>query len=306
MREYMTKIVVSEGLRLSSEQEKRLKSLGDCTIYNEPAKSDEESLKRFKCADIICTESAPIENVIYELKNKLVCFPFVGMGWLDLKNLDSKGVKIANAPGCNKTAVAEWIIAMMIMISRNFYSVINSSSKSYAGFPKETQGLAFKNVTILGKGNIGQLVKNICDSLSINARFFSREDNLEKSVSGADYVVNCLARNNETEGILDSNFFESLKKGAYFVSATSLQIYDIEALKKALDEARIAGAAIDLEGVNVGDSSDPLYIDLAKHPKILVTPHIAFNSDVAIQVGNDIMIDNAEAWIKGKPQNIVI
>ncbi len=302
----MAKIVVSEGLRLSPEQAKRLESLGDVTFYNEQAKSDKESLKRFQEADIICAESAPIENIIYELKDKLICFPFVGMGWLDLKKLGANGVNIANAPGCNKTAVVEWITAMMIMISRGFYPIINKPAEKYAGFPEETQGLAFKNVIILGKGNIGQLVQEVCESLNMNARFFSRGDDLNESVKDADYVINCLARNKATEGMLNAAFFKEMKKGAYFISATSLQIYDIDALKKVLGSGKVAGAAIDLEGVQVGDSSDPLYKDLAKHPKILATPHIAFNSDVAIRVGNDIMIDNVEAYLKGKPQNIVI
>ncbi|MDO8507672.1 MAG: NAD(P)-dependent oxidoreductase [bacterium] len=302
----MTKIVVSEGLRLSPEQEKRLKALGNCAIYNEAAKSDEEALKRFKEADVICTESAPIENVIYSLKDKLVCFPFVGMGWLDLKKLDAKGVKVANAPGCNKSAVTEWVISMMIMAARELYSVINKPSDSYAGFPMETTGLASKNVTILGKGNIGKQVHGVCNALGMNVMVFSRGDDIKKSVENADFVINCLARNKETEGILDENFFGAMKERAYFISATSLQIYDIDALKKSLDIGKLSGAAIDLEGVKVGDSSDPLYKGLAKHPKILVTPHIAFNTDVSMKVGNDIMIDNAEAWINGRPINIVI
>lgn len=302
----MTKIVVSEGLRLSPEQEKRLKSLGDCTIYDKPAKSDEEKLKRFKVADVICTEGDPIESVIYNLKDKLISFPFVGMGWLDLKKLDANGIKVANAPGCNKSAVTEWIISMMIMVARNFYLVINKPSDSYAGFPKETTGLASKNVTILGKGNIGKQVHKVCDAIGMNVMVFSRGDDIRKSVENADFVINCLARNKETEGMLDQGFFAAMKEGAYFVSATSLQIYDIDALKESLDKGKLRGAAIDLEGVKVGDNSDPLYKDLAKHPKILITPHIAFNTDVSMSVGNDIMIDNAEAWIKGEPINIVI
>lgn len=286
----MAKIVVSEGLRLSPEQAKRLESLGDVTFYNEQAKSDKESLKRFQEADIICAESAPIENIIYELKDKLICFPFVGMHWLDSDKLKKNNIKIANTPGCNKSAVTEWIISMMIMLARELYPAINKPSEQYSGFPPDTQGLAFRNVTILGRGNIGESVGKICEVLGMNVSFFTRDDDLLDSVKDADFVVNCLATNEGTEGLLNARFFNSLKDGAYFVSITDEKIYDIDALKKMLDSGKIAGAALDLAGVTtIGDSSDPLYKDLAKHPKILATPHIAFNSDVAIRVGNDIM-----------------
>jgi phosphoglycerate dehydrogenase-like enzyme len=300
-------IVVSEGLRLSLEQTKRLESLGECTIYDKPAKSNEESLKRFEEADIICTESAPIENVIYNLKDKLVCFPFVGMHWLDHEKLKKNSIKVANTPGCNKTAVTEWIVAMMILLSRELYSSINKPSDKYSGFPQDTKGLAFRKVTILGRGNIGKHVGEVCELMGMNVRYFTRNDDLIESVKDADFIVNCLATNEETKGLLSEDFFDSLKEGAYFVSITDEKIYDIDALKKVLDSGRVAGTALDPAGITtIGDSSDPLYRDLTKHPKILVTPHIAFNSDVAIRVGNDIMIDNAEAWIKVKPINIVI
>jgi len=301
------KIVVSEGLRLLPEQIKRIESFGgEVKIYKDATKSKEESMIRYENADIICAESGPIEGIMYELKNKLISFPFVGMGWLEKEKLRENNIKVSNAPGCNKTAVSEWIVSMMILLSKELYPTINHSAKTYAGFPVETRGMATKNVTILGKGNVGRLVGRICEAMGMKVKFFMKNDNLEESVKGADYIINCLARNKETEGMLDDRFFNNMKEGVYFISATSLQIYDIDALKEGLDEGRLAGVAIDLEGISPGDNSDPLYKDLIKHPKVLTTPHIAFNTDVAMKIGNDIMIDNAEAWVGGKQMNVVI
>ena len=301
----MVKIVVSDNMRLTHEQEKRLKALGDVKIYSEAAKSDKESLKRFNEAEIICTEKNQIENILYELKDKFISFPFVGMGWLNIENLKKNGIKVSNAPGCNRMPVTEWILMMMIMLSRQLYPTINNPSKEYAGFPKETQGLTFKRVTILGHGNVGKKIGEMCEQLGMEVTYFRRNDDLQKNVENADYIVNCLDRNKDTEGMLDKKFFESLKE-AYFISITDQQIYDVNAMKEALNRGNLLGAALDPAGVKPGDSSDLLYADLSSNPKVLITPHLAFNTDAAIQVGNEIMIDNVEAFLKGKQQNIIL
>jgi phosphoglycerate dehydrogenase-like enzyme len=147
-------------------------------------------------------------------------------------------------------------------------------------------------------------VGKICESLEMEVSYFKEGDNLLNSVKDADVIINTLSNNPTTQGLLDKKFFNSFKKGAYFVSVTSSQIYDIDALLSALDK-NIASAAIDAGQIQVGDTDDPFYRRLLKHPRILATPHIAYNSDTTARVGNDMMIDNIEAYLAGKPTNLV-
>lgn len=120
----------------------------------------------------------------------------------------------------------------------------------------------------------------------------------------ADIVVNCLSLNGETERMLDREFFQSMKRGTFFVSASRSQIYDMQALKEALDNGTLIGAADD--AVEPGDIDDVYYRELLAHPKILVTPHIAWNTDSEHRKANDMMIDNIEAWINKKPIHLVV
>ena len=76
------KIIITENFKLEPDQAERLKSLGDVVFLQDRAVSNEESLKRLADADIICAEAGSIADVIYELKDKLISFPFVGVGWL--------------------------------------------------------------------------------------------------------------------------------------------------------------------------------------------------------------------------------
>lgn len=64
-------------------------------------------------------------------------------------------------------------------------------------------------------------------------------------------------------------------------------------------------AAADDPGTFVGDTSDLLYNDLLAHPKMVVTPHIAWNTEYEVLKSNTMMIENIEAWITGKPINLV-
>ena len=74
---------------------------------------------------------------------------------------------------------------------------------------------------------------------------------------------------------------------------------------EAVNSNIIAGCAIDPAGIVIFDTKSETYLKLKNHPKIIVTPHIAFHTDMTTRVANDIMISNVEAWIKNKPINLV-
>jgi len=299
------KIVVTENLKLTADQVNRLKSLGESDFLLGEERSKEERLRKLSEADIICAGSEPIADIIYGLKNKLISLPFVGVGWLDLKKLAANNVKVANAPGCNKSAVAEWIVGMMIILSRKLLKYINIAEVDKRDVLEQMPGLAGKNVAILGQGNVGMRVGKICEVFEMEVSYFKKGDNLRNSSKQADFVVNCLANNNETKNLLDENFFESLKEGVFFISITDTDIYDVDALIKAVDSGRLAGAAIDPAGVGIFNTKNELYLKLRQSPKFIVTPHIAFHTDMTCKTANDIMIDNVEAWVQNKPINLV-
>ncbi|MDD4901871.1 MAG: NAD(P)-dependent oxidoreductase [Patescibacteria group bacterium] len=299
------KIVITDNLKLAEDQIGRLKSLGEIDFLQGEGRSKEERLRKLSEADIICAESVPIADIIYDLKNKFISLPFVGVGWLDLKKLAHNNVKVANAPGCNKSAVAEWIVGMMIILSRKLLKYINIEEVGEKDVLEHMPGLAGKKVVILGKGNVGIRVGKICEVFDMEVSYFKRGGDLINLIKQADFVVNCLANNPETKNLLDKKFFESLKEGAFFVSITDTDIYNVDALIGAIDSGRLKGAAIDPAGVGIFNTKNDIYSKLRQSPKIIVTPHIAFHTDMTCRTANDIMIDNVEAWIKKKPINLV-
>ncbi|MFA6106683.1 MAG: NAD(P)-dependent oxidoreductase [Patescibacteria group bacterium] len=300
----MAKIVVTKNLQLLPDQIKRIKSLGEAVIYNDNVFSKEEWLKRCDEGEIICSSSG-FRDEIYELKDKFFSLPFVNVKWLDKKRLKERNITVSYAPGSNKEAVAEWVISMLLTLFRNFSSLTNIENAPVDEVLKETQGLTGKSAAILGKGNIGKEVGKICKAFRMKVKYFERGKNLYQVVKNADAIINCLSTNNETIGLLDGKFFNSLKKGSRFITFTDQRICDDKELLRALEEGILAGAAHDAGSSFVGRTDHPLYKNLLGHSKLIITPHIAYNTDYSNRKVNDMMIDNIEAWIKGKPINLL-
>jgi len=298
------KIIVTQGMDLFPDQIERLKTLGEVKIYNDLANTPEEWLDRCKGFDIICTGKFGLKQKVYELKNVFISLPFVGIGWLDKEKLEKKNIKVAYSPGCNKDAVSEWIIGMMINLLRELPRYINIKNLPGHTLPGRTLGLTNKKVCILGAGNIGSRVGKICESFGMKVNFFLRGYDLSQSIKDADIVINCLSQNPTTLNLLDDKFFSTLKNNSHFISVTSPKIYDTEALLNSLGK-NIAGAAIDAADIQVGDTNNPFYKKLLQYDRVLTTPHIAYNTDVTARVGNDMMIDNIKAYLEGKPINLL-
>lgn len=300
------KIVVTKNLKFYKDQVGRLESLGDVTYYQDIPKSPDEWLERCSGANIICTGIFGLKSdKLYELENIFISLPFVGVEFLDRKKLQERNIVVSNSPGCNKEAVSEWIIGMMLMYFRRLSQLTRTTDLPKDEILKTTTSLYNKKITILGAGHIGKQVGKICESFGMIVNFFKRENNLINSVKDADIIANCLSVNSTTDNLLNKDFFNSLKKGSFFISSSRSQIYDIEALKEALDKKILVGAADDAASIEVGDIKEAEYNSLLNHPKILVTPHIAWNTDAELRKSNDIMINNIEAWIAKKPINLI-
>lgn len=303
----MTKIVVTNNQDFSEAQKKRLESLGDVTYYDTLPKDAAEYLERVNGADVICSGTAGLQDAYQQLKDVYVTVAFVSVAFVDVNVMSKNGVTISNAPGANRHAVSEWIMAMTTLLMRNLPDALNRQEtyRHNGSLPPITPGLAGNKMTVLGKGNVGKRVAELAEAYGMQVSFFKRGDDLNTSVNDADVVVDTLSSSPTTQKLLSADFFNAMKQGSYFVTVTRGEIVDEDAMLAALDNGRLSGVASDCGSILVGDTEDPLYKKLLVHPKVLATPHISYNSEMSRQMGADIMIDNVEAWIEGKPQNVV-
>jgi len=262
----------------------------------------EEWVKLSEDSDVICGGGGGLYDNLSNMKDVFVTYPYIELGTFDSEKLKEQGVVVANTQGSNRDSIVEWAMFMMLSLHRKFPAVVNVKDDIPLEF---NQSLVGKNVLIVGKGSIGTQVGKLSEAFGMNVEFFERGDDLVSESKDADVIVNSLNCNSSSKNLLDEKFFISLKQGAYYITFARQHTYDLAGLIKSLDEGVLAGAAIDCDPEKPGDTKNEYYSTVVKHDKILATPHIAFATKQASTNAMEIMVQNVEAYLGGKPQNVL-
>jgi glycerate dehydrogenase len=106
-----------------------------------------------------------------------------------------------------------------------------------------------------------------------------------------------------TRNLIDLAALQKMKRNALLINTARGGLVDEAALIQALDEGLIAGAGFDVLTIEPPKNGHPL-LDV-RRPNFILTPHIAWASDGAMQFLADQLIDNIEGWAAGKPQHLV-
>lgn len=224
-----------------------------------------------------------------------------------------QGIKIANASGAFGPVIAEYVIGAILCVYRRFPEYIENQKVCIwrdAGAERTIEG---KTALILGTGDIGS---NIAKRLSAfgtknigirrtgaPAQYFDEMhtlSNIDALLPHADLVIGCLPNTKETGHILNYDRLCLMKSDALFINVGRGSLIDTDALIRALEERRIAGAILDVL------ENEPLAADspLWKMPNVLITPHISgrgFGHDPATEKKVwDICLENLRRYIAGE------
>ncbi len=295
------KQIITLGVTLNDQHKQRLANLGEFASLEEPT-SVEDFLDKAKSANVVYSNGAHLLDALPKLKDVFVTYPYVELGVFDSEKLEKNGVIVANAQGGNRDSIIEWVMFMTLALFRKFIPIVRATEN----FPVELQqSLAGKHVLIVGHGSIGTQIGVRCEAFGMNVAFFNRGDDLASCSKDADLIVNALNCNSTSRNLLDEKFFMNLKGGCYYLTFVRPYTYDIDGLIKSIDAGIVAGAAIDCDPEKFGDTTNAFYQKALRNPKILVTPHIAFSTKQAVANGAEIAVQNIEAYLQGKPQNVL-
>jgi D-3-phosphoglycerate dehydrogenase len=157
--------------------------------------------------------------------------------------------------------------------------------------PKAPMGRQLEGSTlgVLGYGQIGRRLADL--ALALNMRVlvhdpFAKVENraieqrdLPQVLAESDFVVCLVVANEATENLMNAAAFAQMKRGAYFLNPSRGNLVDEAALRAALDSGHLAGCAMD-----VGRAPDQMPSpELARHPKVIATPHSAGLTQPAIE-----------------------
>lgn len=241
----------------------------------------------------------------------------IGRGGVGLDNIDvdyakEKGIEVINTPAASSQSVAELVMAQLFNISRSVYdSNRNMPSSSNGDFKllkkKYAKGVELRGKTmgIIGFGRIGQntakyalgcgmkviasdpfidqanIDLNINDeNITINIQTISFEELIAK----ADFISLHVPMPSDGKALINEKEFNQMKDGVRIVNAARGGVIDEDALIDALNNGKVAAAALD---VFVGEPNPRT--DLLKHEKISLTPHIgAATSEAQNRIGTEL------------------
>lgn len=317
------KIVLMEPLNVEAalieELAQPLKEAGhDFVYYDEKTTDVDEMIERSQDADILMIANNPLPAEVIKANDqlKLINVAFTGYDHVDVAAAQAQGVKVANAAGYSDDAVAELVIGLVLNLYRQIKQGDQNIRKGQ-DFPGPHQGKEIKGKTvgIIGTGKIGSRVAQLFHAFGANLLGYNRSEkeemkklgmtyvSLDDLVKDSDIISLHLPNNEETRGLIDGHHFDLMRETAIFINAARGPIVDNQALAQALNAGEIAGA-----GIDVFDGEPPLDDDypLLHADGALLTPHVAFLTDEAMVDRAHIAFNNTQAFIDGKPQNIVL
>lgn len=223
----------------------------------------------------------------------------VGLDFIPVTAATARGIAVANLPGSNTNAVAEYCMSALMHFNRPLYrmdALIRSQGWATARATAESFAeLSGTTLGILGVGAIGRRVAKIArEGFGMNVLGTSRtkgslpagieEVSLHDLFSRSDAIVISCALTDETRGLVDASLIARMQPHAALVNVSRGAVIKTDALVEALKARRIAGAALDVF------EEQPLASDsvLFECPNLLLTPHVAAitaSSSRAMSVG---------------------
>ncbi len=316
------KIVMLErdslGTDVSMEKWKRF---GDFIEY---ATSNEKNTpERIRDAEIIIVNKVKLnEQTLKEAKQvKLICVTATGTDNVDRKYATSRGIVVTNVRGYSTDSVAQHTFALLFYILEklNYYDKYVKTgqygeSRMFSHFGRTFTELSGKTWGIIGLGAIGKKVADIAESFGCKVIYYStsgrnnhkhyEQVDFDTLLSKSDVVSIHAPLAENTEHLIGADAFRKMKNTAILINVARGAIVDEQALADALNNNEIAGAGIDVVSKEPLEATSPLY-SIKDSTKLIITPHMAWASKEARERLVDGVAENMEAYLSGKPVNVV-
>ena len=316
------KIVVLDGYTLNPGDLTwdGLQHLGDVQVYDRTP--PEKVLERAGGAEILFINKTLMGE---EVLNQLPSLQYIGVlatGYnvIDTEAAKSKGIIVTNIPGYGTASVVQMTFALLLElcqhVQRHSDSVREgrwaaSADWCYWDFPLVE--LAGKTIGIIGFGRIGRMVGDVATAFGMqiigsarrqtdqSQRTNFRWAEIPELLAASDVVSIHCPLYPETKGLINKESLQRMKRHAFLLNTSRGPIIVDEDLADALNNDVIAGAGIDVLSAEPPSKDNPLF----KAKNCIITPHIAWATKEARTRLMDMAVQNLQAFISGKPVNVV-
>jgi len=280
-----------------------------------------DTFERLLDATIAVLNKVPLrEELLSRLpKLKMIAIAATGSDVIDLDACKDLGIAVANIRSYAVNSLPEHVFALILALSRslNWHRLSVESeawthSKTFCVHTNPMRDLAGATLGLIGFGALGRSVAALGKAFKMNVIAFDqapireegvRAASLEEIIELSDVISLHVPLTDATRNLIGEKELARMKPHAILINTARGGLVDEEALASALESGKIGGAGLDVLSVEPPPSNHPLL--RARLPNLIVTPHVAWASEEAMQTLSDQLVDNIEAFVAGRPQNLL-
>ena len=299
-----------------------IEQLGELTVYDRTPLDDEaEIIRRIAGAEAVITNKTPVSKKAIESSEKLKYIGVLATGYniVDYKAAREKGIPVTNIPTYGTAAVGQFAIALLLEVchrtghhERAVKEGRWEKNPDWCFWDYPLIELAGKTMGIIGFGRIGQTTGKIARALGMEVIANDEAQN-ETGAKIAQYVSRdeIYARSDvialhcplfpATEGMINRESIAKMKDGVIIINNSRGPLVVEQDLADALNSGKVYAAGLDVVSSEPIKGNNPLL----KAKNCIITPHISWAPIESRRRLLDIAVANLQAFVEGKPVNVV-
>ena len=280
----------------------------------------EEVVERIAYADIVISNKVRLtaEHIAAAPRLKMIAVAATGTDNVDLQACRDRGIVVSNIRGYAVHTVPEHTFALIFALRRSLLAYRDSvragrwqQARQFCYFDFPIKDLAGSTLGIVGDGVLGQAVGRIGQALGMRVLFAARRgagkvgalySPFERVLEESDIITLHCPLTPQNRNLISEPEFNAMRRKPLLINTARGGLVDEMALGQALRSGQISGAGFDVTSPEPPPHDSPL-MQLLDLPNFILTPHVAWASDEAVQGLADQLMDNIEAFLMGAPRN---
>ncbi len=271
-------------------------------------------------ADIIVSNKVAVDaSTINSSANlKLICIAATGTNNVDLEAAAIQGIPVCNVRNYATASVVEHVFSLILCLTRSLPQYIRAvehsgwqESKTFCLLDYPIMELAGRTLGIIGCGELGNAVAALGQAFGMQVLMAERRGEtvrhgrtpFDEVLARADIISLHCPLKADTQNLIGAAELHHMKRDAFLINTARGGIVNESELVNALLSGEIGGAALDVLAEEPPHAGN-LLLSLSL-PNLIITPHIAWASSNSRQRLVDEIATNIQAFLDGKPRNIV-
>jgi glycerate dehydrogenase len=282
----------------------------------------EQVAERIADADIVVLNKVRLAaaHLAAAPRLKMVAVAATGTDNVDLPACKARGVVVSNIRNYAVHTVPEHTFALIFALRRSICAYRDAvragrwqQAAQFCFFDYPIRDLAGSTLGIIGDGVLGQSVAALGRALGMRVLFAGHKGRsgqgslyvpFEQALAESDVLTLHCPLNARTRHMIGAPEFALMARKPLLINTARGGLVDEQAVGPALAAGQISGAAFDVVSVEPPSVDHP-FMALVERPDFILTPHVAWASDEAIQSLADQLVANVDAFVRGEPRNCV-